>query len=190
MRLHRRSALLAAALVLGGPAMAADATPEAAESSRLRGHRASISFSPIHLLLPVVEAQVEVYLGERLSLAAIGGGGQATVTSGDVKETFTVWELGGQLRFYFHGSSEEGAHVGSEVLWARVEGDVDGTGALGNGLAAGIMAGYKWVWDGGFLIDLNGGAAYAVARAESDDGDEAEDSRVLPILNFNLGWAF
>jgi hypothetical protein len=50
----------------------------------------------------------------------------------------------------------------------------------------GIEAGYAWVWDNGFVINLGGGLSYDVQLA-----DEPETSLpITPILNFTLGYAW
>jgi hypothetical protein len=158
------------------------------------GDSFNVSVSPLHLLLPLVELQAEVYATPVVSLAAIGGAGQATVErSGEPDQTYDVWEAGGQARAYFFGSTQEGAFAGAEVLYAHVSGRTEGVTGLGAGTEIGGIVGYKWVWDGGFLLDLNGGVGYLAVSAEahdSTDEDSQSDSQTIPILNFNLGWAF
>lgn len=154
----------------------------------------AVSVSPIHLVLPVVELQVEIYATEKISVALIGGYGKVTVDQGFLGEqTFTVWEAGAQARVYPTGSVQDGIYLGAEVLKLGVSGDVDNVSGTGEGLEIGGIVGYKWVWQSGFLIDLNGGAGYLASKAEASDGlssAEEDASDVVPILNFNLGYAF
>lgn len=158
-----------------------------------RGHTVGISFSPLHLVFPVGELQVEVFLSERFTLAVIGGFGRVTAELSDGSEAdFDVVELGGQFRWYFYGGAEEGAVLGAELLYAKVDGEVDDVRGVGDGLAPGIFAGYKWTWDN-FFIDLNGGVSFISVEAEASDGDETEtreETEVGPLVNFNLGWSF
>lgn len=80
-------------------------------------------------------------------------------------------------------------------MYAHVSGETEGATGVGNGLGAGPIIGYKWVWDSGFFIDLNGGVLFLVAEAEAEatDGQTTssdEASTVGPNLNFNLGLSF
>ena len=163
-----------------------------AAPDRGRGHSAAISLSPIHAFLPMVELQAEFCLTPSFSVAVIGGVGQITTTSGTEEQSFSVFEGGAQGRFYFYGTTEEGAFAGLEALWVQVSAEADNVSGVGNGLAVGPLVGYKWVWDN-FFIDLAGGVAYGLVSAEATDGEDtqtASDSDVIPIVNFNLGWAF
>lgn len=165
-----------------------------AEPRSDRGHVVAISASPLHLVLPVAELQVEWLATPSFSAAIIGGAGQVTATSSSGDVTFSVIEVGAQVRGYFYGSTEGGAFGGAEVLHVVVDsddfdGDVTGVG-VGTEVAA--IAGYKWTWDH-FFIDLNGGAGILFAEATATDGEdtsEAKDSQVIPVLNFNLGASF
>ncbi len=152
-------------------------------------NKVALSMSPIHLLLPFVELQAEIYATDVISVSLIGGVGSVTVTSGREDHKFTVWEGGAQLRAYFVGDVQEGAFAGAEALYVAVDGRLEGHSAIGDGLAVGPIAGYKWTWGSGFFIDLNGGISYGFLRAEAS-GDKAEDSQIIPIVNFNLGFAF
>ena len=159
-----------------------------------RGETVTVTVSPVHLVLPVVEAQIEYYASELISVAILGGGGTITTELSDGESvTFDVLEVGGQARAYFYGSSEGGAHAGVEVMYVKLDGDVDGVTGVGSGLAGGAIAGYKWVFGPGFVLDLNGGIGFGRVDAEATDGDETEtksETQALPIININIGWAF
>lgn len=159
-----------------------------------RDHSVALSFSPIHLLFPILEVQAEFLVSDVVSLSAILGYGQVTVEVNGDEQAFSTLELGAQVRGYFYGSSEGGAYAGGEVLYVRVEGESDGVTGVGAGTAIGPLVGYKWTWDN-FFIDLNGGVQINVIGAEAEDsetGETASDeqSAVGPLLNFNLGWSF
>lgn len=156
------------------------------------GRSVSLTLSPVHLFLPVVEGQVELAVGDSLSLAAIGGFGEVTLedSTGRDQLSASVTEAGGQV-VYYPLERFESLQVGLEVLYVRVE--VDDPDArvtgLGRGLAAGPFAGYKLITDGGFTFFVQGGVEYVAVQAESE-GEAAESSRWLPLLNVNLGWSF
>ena len=59
-------------------------------------------------------------------------------------------------------------------------------------LSPSVIAGYTWVWDSGFLINLGLGAEYT--HAFVDKGFISKDSfglqGILPTGEFSLGWAW
>lgn len=185
--------LTATGAALALAATAAATTAHAAPRND-RDHTVAISFSPIHLIFPALEVQAEFLVSDVVSLSIIGGFGQVTAEVNGVEEAFSIFEIGGQVRGYFYGGSEGGAYAGAEVMYLRVDGEVDGVTGLGVGTTIGPFVGYKWTWDN-FFIDLNAGVQIAVIGAEAEDEstgeqDSKEDSSVLPLLNFGLGWSF
>jgi hypothetical protein len=153
------------------------------------GEVVSITFSPLHLIQPVFEAQAEVRLLPALGLAAIGGVGSLRHEG----TTFSVLELGGQIAAYPLDDFRS-LQFGAEVLWIHVggeKGDVTGTGA---GTAVGPFVGYKLVTRHGFTFFAQGGAQYVFVKAEASNsaGETAEgsDSTFIPLLNLNFGWSF
>jgi hypothetical protein len=170
--------LSALSLVLAiGSAQAADKTVD--------DFKASITLSPLHLVMPLVEVTGEFKLADRVGLAVIGGAGRV--------EDYPVWEAGAQGRFYALGSFRGGLELGAELLALGVsveEGGVTGTGV---GLAMGPFVGGKYITDIGFTIDgqLGGSVVFASAQATDGTSTESQGSRTLtPLLNLNLGWSF
>jgi len=170
-------------------------------------HVASITFSPIHLVLPVVELTGELRLQHGLSVAAIAGVGsvtleQRTMTStGFVttdKQRFSVWELGGQFRWYPIGSFDHGMQLGVEFLYAHVSGTSVAsptTSGVGSGFAVGPFIGYKIATNIGFTFDAQLGVEWIGARATAKDsatGDanSTTSSAFIPLVNLNVGWSF
>lgn len=182
---------IALPILLSGYATAASAAPEKHDNS------VALSVSPIHLLFPVFEVTAELLVSPQFSVALVAGAGSIsieTTSNGDTTtDKFTVYELGAQGRYYFYGTAQEGALAGVELMYAHVSGETDGASGVGKGLGVGPIVGYKWVWDSGFFIDLNGGVLFLVAEGEATDGEEtssSEASSVGPNLNFNLGLSF
>jgi hypothetical protein len=172
-------------------------TTSALAAPKDHGDSVALSVSPLHLALPIFEVTAELLLTRSTAVALIGGAGKVSVEStsngGTSKQSFTVLEAGGPGRYSFYGSSQEGAFAGAELLYVHFSGEADGVTGVGNGFSVGPLIGYKWVWDSGFFIDLNGGVSSVVARASAQDGEDSESgesSEVLPNLNFNLGLSF
>lgn len=186
MPARSRTALLMLALA------ALTAAPAIAAPAEDRGHIIALSASPLHLLLPLFEAQAEIYVSRPFSVVVIGGYGVVSAEVDDRTVDFSVIEAGGQARFYFYGTTEEGAYGALEGMYTGVDGELDGVVGVGAGVSGGPLVGYKWVWDN-FLIDLALGGQYLALRAEATDGDDTEtatDGEFAFNLNFNIGAAF
>jgi hypothetical protein len=158
--------------------------PQAARADDA-GHDVSLTFSPIHLFLPVVELTAEVRLPVDFSVAAIGGyGGHQGVT---------LWEAGAQARYYLLGSFEHGMPIGVEALYIGAGDSRQGVRARATGLAVGPFIGYKFAADVGFTIDLAGGFQYVTLSASATDGSNRaslSENTIIPLINLNLGWSF
>ncbi|MBI5325443.1 MAG: hypothetical protein HZB41_09270 [Ignavibacteriae bacterium] len=141
----------------------------------------TITISPIHLIMPVVELMGEFALKPTVSIALIGGLG--------TYEGFSVYEIGGQLNFYLTGNFDQGMQAGIEILHASVSGEVQNISGVGQGLSIGPFIGYKGAYDFGLSIDLQLGIGIMTARAEAG-GSTASANATAPFLNFNLGWSF
>lgn len=166
-----------------GAASSAFAEPEAEALPK-----ASITISPVHLILPVVELTGEVRLQPKLGAALILGAGSADVLLSDTDAS--VYEVGGSVRYYALGSFRHGLQVGAEVLYVGVSHPGEGGGEVdGEGLSLGAFAGYKYAARFGLTVELQGGIAATVVRA-SDDTTTEEESAISPLINLNVGWSF
>jgi hypothetical protein len=159
----------------------------------------SLTLSPLHLFLPVVELQAEVRLGDIAGVSAIFGYGSISLED-DVGDAFraSALEAGGQVTFY-PLEPFESFQLGLETIFLRLDADDEtrsGTTitGFGEGLAIGPFIGYKLITEGGFTFFVQGGVEYVAIRAEAEtsrgDVGEDEDSLWIPLLNLNLGWSF
>jgi hypothetical protein len=160
-------------------------------------HQVAVTFSPLHLVSPIVELTGEFRLHDKFSVAAIAGVGSITteVPDGSTEEekSFSAWELGGQGRFYLLGDFDHGMQLGVELLYVNVDFDEADVSGTGNGLALGPFIGYKVSAGFGLTFDAQLGFQYLAATAEASSGTDsasASDSTTIPLLNLNLGWAF
>jgi hypothetical protein len=166
-----------------------------------RGHVVSLTFSPLHLILPEVRVMGEVKLNPKVSVAALAGYGSVgvnTTGSGGVVDRVTVWEAGGQFRYYPIGTFEHGMQLGAHLEYIGASasgssGDVKVFGA-GNGVVMGPFVGYKLATKVGFTLDLQGGVGYEVvtASANTSNGTTATASanQFVPLVNIQVGWSF
>ncbi len=179
----KRSILLGALIPL--TVFAQEAMPVAVSAPRLY----SLTLSPVHLALPVVELTGEYRMAPKVSAALIGGFG--SITADDNK--FSVIEAGAQARYYPLNTTKHEPHLGVEALWLHIAGDdldntdVSGTGA---GLAVGPFIGYKYTASFGLTFDSQVGYQFLALKADATDGSSASDSKGIVLLNLNLGWSF
>ena len=58
------------------------------------------------------------------------------------------------------------------------------------GIQVGGHGGYRWIWDNGFTLDLQGGFMYTVSSAVTLGGATAPFGGFGPLLGVNLGYAW
>lgn len=158
----------------------------------------SVTFSPLHLIFPLLEVTTEYRLKDQIGLAAIVGAGQYTLKDqvGVPDTSFIVIEVGAQFRYYLLGNFNHGMQVGAEVLFVHVSGDPTSTiSATGQGLAAGPFVGYKIATSVGFTFDAQLGMSRYLVRADASDAatgnsGNTEVAKTTPIVNLNVGWSF
>ncbi|HWA75785.1 MAG TPA: hypothetical protein VG937_25790 [Polyangiaceae bacterium] len=159
----------------------------------------SLTLSPLHLISPILELEVEVSPTPHLGLAAIGGFGSIKAESNDPQldnTRFSAYELGLQIIGY-PLQDFSSLQLGGELLWLKVSSEKIGTTdvrANAGGVAIGPFIGYKLVTEVGFTLFVQGGFEYLAAKAEATNslGESADEQQntFLPLLNFNLGWSF
>ena len=159
----------------------------------------SLTFSPLHVLSPIFELQVEARVVPHFGAALIGGVGTMKSTStvaGVPAQRFSVYELGAQLVGY-PLQPFESLQLGAELLWIKVSTEnYNGRQitADAGGVAIGPFVGYKLVTEAGFTFFAQGGFEYVVLKADAADSSgntaRAEQSTFIPLLNLNLGWSF
>ena len=157
----------------------------AAEEKPPYDKQVSVTISPIHLTLPIVELTAEVRAADKAGVAAIAGVGKAS--------GYPAWELGAQGRYYLLGSFDHGMQIGGEVLYLHMSTNQGAVQASGAGGAVGPFIGYKIAARFGLTFDVQLGAEYLFATANASNGASTattSDSRLVPLLNLNLGWSF
>src|SRR5579859_1231610 len=127
-----------------------DAQPNEQRDDAQPGHSVSLTFAPLRLILPEVQLMAEFKLDPKISVAAIAGYGQVTpVVSGGPANVspVTIWEAGGQFRYYPIGTFEHGMQIGAQAEYiggsaSSSSGNVQAF-ATGGGLFMGPFIGYK-----------------------------------------------
>jgi hypothetical protein len=183
------------------PAAADEPAPPSAEASTREdlGPFLSLTFSPLHLLSPIFELQVEARVVPHFGAAVIAGVGSIkseSTVAGVPSQKFSAYELGAQLLGY-PLQSFESLQLGAELLWIKISTEsFNGQQITANagGVAIGPFIGYKLVTHAGFTFFAQGGFQYMAVKADASDnlGNTASDeqSAFIPLLNLNLGWTF
>lgn len=146
---------------------------------------ASITFSPVHLVLPVAELTAELKVAPKMGVAVILGAGSVTPENSD--NSVTVFEAGISPRYYVWGDFRNGVELGIEAVYVHGSADSDFmSSATAEGLAVGPYAGYKWVSSIGLTLEAQLGAQYLTLRGDVSD----DSSDVAVLLNLQVGWSF
>jgi hypothetical protein len=98
------------------------------------------------------------------------------------RQTYRIWEVGGQLRFYLLGSFSHGMIVGADVGYVDVNGQPEGAMEMLVGTRAGGFLGYKKTLKGGFTVEAQLGPVYVWGNAD--------DSELQTLTRLNVGWSF
>jgi hypothetical protein len=158
--------------------------------------RVAITFSPLHLALPVFEVTGEFRLSDHLGLGLVAGYGsvKASDAGAATDVTFDVFEAGTQLRYYVLGDFRSGMQIGAEALYLNVSGGKGSVSAVADGLAVGPFLGYKFTAVVGFTFDAQlgierVGLAASAKNSSTGAGANASASDWIPLLNLNVGWS-
>lgn len=148
-------------------------------------HDVSITWSPVHLVIPMVELAGEYRAADPVGVALILGAGGA--------DGVTVVEFGGQGRWYPVGSFDHGMQLGAEVLAVHAFGSDSGVRARATGVTLGPFVGYKVAARFGLTFDTQLGVQFEAIDATATNGTStasAGESKLGPLFNLNLGWSF
>lgn len=189
------------------PAAFPVAPPTEPEHRGDRGHRTSVTFSLIGLLVDptLVEVTAEYALSRKLGVALTGGyaNGRDKVDDPVTGESdadeihLRIIEGGGSVRYYLVGSYDHGMQVGSQARYFQLEAEGVGGGGFdgsATGISAGPFIGYKKTARFGLTFDSQLGVSYSSWRTKLNDGNGSSvryaDDGLGLLLNLNLGWAF
>ena len=204
MRIFMGICLFALAILGVRPALAVDATIDAAPSEVDDGHMVTVLWSPLYSAFSLHQFTVEARLGSKFGLAAIGGLGTVAYDGQQV----SIKELGGRAQVYVVGDFDLGLQLGAQALYfdATATRVIDGgsVDASGTATAGGPFLGFKWASRYGPTLDAQAGGQYFVGSGEATAhsvlaaryGGPASVTRAqntamwLPILNVNVGWSF
>jgi hypothetical protein len=182
----KRAASVTIAMVCSGGLAAAQGEQPPGVIAVDSEQKISITWSPIHLVLPVVELEGEYNVAPNMGVGVIFGAGRVSDEANTI--TATAYEVGGQFNYYFLRPFS-GLHGGAEVLYLSA-GDIEqDMSVTATGLSVAGYVGYKVMTSFGLTFVAQGGVAYYAVKAESSTA-MANDKKVYPLINLNLGWSF
>jgi hypothetical protein len=179
----KRELCVVLAMVTSANLAAAQESGEGTEDSK---NAVTISMSPVHLIFPMLEAEVEFKAHPRIGVGLILAGGR--VSDKDRTVSATAYEIGAQFNYYLL-KPFAGLHLGVEGLWLTAGDVMQDSSITAQGLAIGPYVGYKVQTGLGFAFIAQGGVSYLAVKAESSTA-MASESKVSPLLNLNVGWSF
>lgn len=192
------ASLLLAVCVVLLPAVALGQDAKVAKPAPKRNF--SLTISPLHLFMPMLELTGEYRVSNRFGAAAVLGVGAPMFNYHDdygvPQSTRTLFLEGGlQARYYVLGSFRHGMQVGLEAMVGHLSVDDASANVTGTGTAVAIgpFVGYKITTKNGFTFDSQLGFQRAFISAEaSEDGESSQGSMSAtgPLLNLNIGWSF
>lgn len=134
----------------------------------------AIKLNPFALLGGSDLISFEMPIGERYSIQL--GGGYGGFKFGSFK--YSSYGAGVQFRLYFKDLMD-GWYLAPDVSWnggtVKVSDPLDANSESSinyNGFGGGARIGRQWLFDSGFLIDLNLGAGYATRKYSFSDIDQ------------------
>jgi hypothetical protein len=114
-----------------------------------------------------------------MGAAAMLGAGQIT----DEGMTASIWEVGGQVRYYPIGSFARGMMLGADVGYVSVDAEIENPLTYLVGTHAGGFLGYKFSLRGGLTAEVQLGPVYLW-------GKTAETTEWQTLHALNVGWSF
>ncbi|HNR66627.1 MAG: hypothetical protein RBS57_02430 [Desulforhabdus sp.] len=142
-------------------------------------HHVSLTISPFHLFNPELHVTGEVRLTPKMSVAIMLGAGRIT----DEGKTCSIWEGGGQFRYYLLGDFEHGTMIGADVGYVDIDAQIEDPIAYLVGVHAGGFLGYKFSMQAGFTAELQIGPVFLW-------GETADTSEWQTLQAFKIGWSF
>lgn len=145
----------------------------------------TVSWSPLHLVLNIVELSGEVAATDNLGVGVMAGAGKW--------QGITIWEVGAQANYYLLARFKS-LHVGGSLEYLHAstsENDEWSAEGVSRGLVLSGHLGYKYIHRSGFTFLAQAGVGYLAVESTVDGSASAtDDSKVLPTLNLNVGWSF
>jgi len=158
--------------------------------------KVSVTISPLHLTLPVLELTGEYRVLDKLGVAVVLGAGKVTpkATAGlPPPPSVPVWEAGLQGRYYLLGDFRHGMQIGAEAIYMHASLDGNGVSAVADGFSLGGFLGYKVMADVGFTFDCQLGYQVVGFGASATNGQmtaSRQSAQGAVLLNLNVGWSF
>lgn len=158
-----------------------------------------ITANPIGLIFGYINAHYEMAVGKGNGLGFNGG----LNFYGAAGWSWFGFSAGAEYNWYFQQHALNGWFAGpmAGISMISINYEYDAYDASLNlvtkkesasafGFQLGGKGGYRWIWDGGFTLDVQGGIIYTISGAVTLGGSTAPFGGVGPALGVNLGYAW
>lgn len=156
----------------------------------------SITMNPLSMLFGIISGEVNLSISPNVSVPV--NGAYFSMDSGGYD--YTIFSIGGGLRYYWEGNAINGWYIGPTLNYAMSEvayTDIfDNKGEVRVGaISFGALVGYQSVWDNGFTLDLGLGVQRLTipgVEITIDNTTYSSDkvSWTIPQLKLAIGYAF
>jgi hypothetical protein len=180
----KRTAFVVVAILASSSLAAAQETGD--ETPAYLKKSVTFSMSPIHLIFPFVEGEVEFKPTPHVGVGLILGSGKIHDEANTISAS--AYELGGQINYYML-SPFSGLHIGAEAIYMHADNVMQDVTLAGEGTSFGGYVGYKVQTALGFAFIAQGGVQYLAVKAHSSTA-MAEGAKIAGLLNLNVGWSF
>jgi hypothetical protein len=154
--------------------------------------RVTATVEPMLLVMPMVDATVEVKAAPHVGLAARAGYGHVGIP---LVAGGSIYELGGAAHYYLDREFS-GWHVGAEAfwLWGETSGYLFDQEPASERMMnessperiVGAFGGYKWGgWRG-----LSAVVQLGVGHIDQSKSPDGPIHKVIPVANLDVGWTF
>ena len=176
---------------LSFPAPAAVADTASAVAPPRPLPRLSLTFSPIHLAVPMGLVTGEVRVRDKLGVAVLAGIGWVTQTSPGITTHFRLFEVGTQVRYYVLGTFRHGLQLGAEAAYFHLSSPfARQLAATADAVAVGPFVGYKIATEVGLTFEAQLGYQHLWARGEENGAAAARNESSSVLFHLNVGWSF
>jgi hypothetical protein len=145
----------------------------------------SITLEPIFLVIPMIDASLEIQPTPHVGIALDAGYGHMMLPIGN-----SLWDIGGQGNIYLTRPFD-GPHLGVELRWMGGGASIPfakGPDSMSDvrERIAGIYAGYKWVgWKG-----LTAIVQFGIGHLDEHSTSDPPQSKLIPVGNLTAGYSF
>lgn len=145
----------------------------------------NVTVNPLGLLIGVLGVEYEKAVSAKNSFAIRADFFSRDISGWDT----TAFGAGASYRFFPKKNAPAGFYYGPAAEFIYVKSEVFSTSDSGIFILIGGEAGFKWIFKGGFVVDVGAVAYFGIGKVEVL-GSELDYGGFIPGLRLGLGYAF